>query len=1082
MDANEILGIVDEIENVKDNISTLLNNALEEMQSDGKKIFNKFAYQVADNATGRVYEDEVLEYIMDEIGYEFNKAVENQLEQRINTISNLVQEYEDYFTKIISQDVITANDIKNVDNYLNSISSEIDKVARRPFDFESILDEFKYSFRRNYGLNEGIMDFMYSGFRNLEEDLGSELVTHLRQPVHQFKNELYETHNNLRKNVINVVKKQTQDKVKDINVEFYLSEFQKIYDYEDHVYDELDSKNDEIDDPRLDEALANFMVWHMQFDEQLNKIKHEPNVEQQKLMIYTMSQAMNQIRDRYRRYYIRYNTLYEQVKAEKEREAELQRQEEEKQQRLAAKEAERKRIEEERRKEAEAQAQVPAEPSILDAVVDEIVKDQVRDTSVTQEEIEEIVENVEAVTAAATGAAAEEVVEEIVEEVLDSQEVVEEETIEEIVEEVVEDNVENNPDTVVEEVVEQLEDETPTVVVEDEVIEELGDTGLVVTEDQLEELVEEQVVEQVAAVEELEETGLVVVEQPQVVEEEVLDNPQVVEETGLVVAQPQVEQVVEETGLVVHQPNEVVTNNIDFTGLTPQRVVSSRKPIALIGEQVEQVQEEVLEEEIPTLDENEVVVDNTPVHSAKAESMRKIIDSKKAKYDKRATLAVLAAAGLGGATLIAGLPVALPLIAAGVAVVSVGGHLQVNLKEFAGRKANEFALSSMALMAGCELEYVDGKLRFCGKNGEALTQQQAQKLQRKLDRKYKNKYRGVSNPQFIEEFQYKGFDKVTIDNLNAAYDEFGGIKLEEIEDLMNTVNEVEVDLGVHQEEQVVTQEQEEVVEEVLTAAEVEVDVMERQEVPANTSVITRIINGDDVQVVQGEVVEEPQEEYQEEYQEEAHYEHQVDQDLISASQLLQNNVDSAIGSMNQSNIDSISQSCVDMFNGISDIFYNNRIENNEQLTAIPMHKFNDDVRKINDDLMTSVKNHFDNINTQAMIATDRLMQVPNENKAELISNLQNAYLKHASISGMMKDLTSNFDLLLDSICNQYGITKDSKAYSELVELMKQHETKIESNMYNQLIEFTNVNAMAISTVFNTFGYKEDLSESRSRGM
>lgn len=43
MDANEILGIVDEIENVKDNISTLLNNALEEMQSDGKKIFNKFA-------------------------------------------------------------------------------------------------------------------------------------------------------------------------------------------------------------------------------------------------------------------------------------------------------------------------------------------------------------------------------------------------------------------------------------------------------------------------------------------------------------------------------------------------------------------------------------------------------------------------------------------------------------------------------------------------------------------------------------------------------------------------------------------------------------------------------------------------------------------------------------------------------------------------------------------------------------------------------------------------------------------------------------------------------------------------------
>lgn len=1077
MDANNILQIVDEIENVKGNISSYLNNVLEEMQSDGKKILRKFSYQAADNATGRVYEDDLFEFVMDKIGYEFNKEVEKQLEQRINTISNLVQEYEEYFAKIISQDVITADDIKNVDRFLNSVTSEIDRVARRPLNFESLLEEFKYDFRRNYGLNEGIMDFMYSGFRHLEEELETELISHINSPVHQFKNELYGTHNNLRKNVINIVKKQTEERVKDINVEFYLLEFQKVYDYENHLFDELDSKNDEIDDPRLDEALANFMAWHMQFDEQLNKIRHESNVEHQKLMIYTMSQVMNKIRDRYRRYYIRYNTLYEQVKAEKEREAELQRQEEEKQQRLAAKEAERKRIEEERRKEAEAQAQVQAEPSILDAVVDEIVEDQVRDTSVTQEEIEEIVENVEAVTAAATGAADEEVVEEIVEEVLDSQEVVEEDTLEEIVEEVVEDNIENNPDTVVEEVVEQLEEETPTVVV-DEVIEELEDKGLVVTEDQLEELVEEEAVEQVVAVEELEETGLVVAEQPQVVEEEVLDNPQVVEETGLVVAQPQVEQVVEETGLVVHQPNEVVTNNIDFTGLTPQRVVSSRKPIALIGEQVQEVQEEVLEEEIPTLDENEVVVDNTPVHSAKAESMRKIIDSKKAKYDKRATLAVLAAAGLGGATLIAGLPVALPLIAAGVAVVSVGGHLQVNLKEFAGRKANEFALSSMALIAGCELEYVDGKLRFCGKNGEALTQQQAQKLQRKLDRKYKNKYRGVNNPQFIEEFQYKGFDKVTIDNLNAAYDEFGGIKLEEIEDLMNTVNEVEVDLGVHQEEQVVTQEQEQTQEEILTAAEVEVNAMERQEVPANTSVITRIINGEDVQVVQGEVVEEPQEDYQEE----AHYEHQVDQDLINASQLLQNNVDSAIGSMNQSNIDSISQSCVDMFNGISDIFYNNKIENNEQLTALPMHKFNDDVRKINDDLMTSVKNHFDNINTQAMIATDRLMQVPNENKAELISNLQNAYLKHASISGMMKDLTSNFDLLLDSICNQYGITKDSKAYSELVELMKQHETKIESNMYNQLIEFTNVNAMAISTVFNTFGYKEDLSESRSRGM
>ena len=374
------------------------------------------------------------------------------------------------------------------------------------------------------------------------------------------------------------------------------------------------------------------------------------------------------------------------------------------------------------------------------------------------------------------------------------------------------------------------------------------------------------------------------------------------------------------------------------------------------------------------------------------------------------------------------------------------------------------SLNRIAKYNNAKLFDIDGKLVYLDKDGRELDPQTLADIQEDLDKKFFNKDRGLTNPTTIRQLNYKGFAKVKVDNLNAAFEEFGGY-------IPKPVKEDTVD---------------DEIENTTVLPEAEPQSIVRDTVPAQTGVISRIINDNgqaevvDAEVVEEEIVQEEPVQSTEVSVIEPEAEYQTDPRLVQVKEALDNNVDVSVGAMYQSSVQTIGQSCVDMFQGISDIFYNNKIENNEQLTALPMHKFNESMKIQTEQLMTSISSRFDNINKAAVLATEQLMALENENKQELISRLQNEYIKYANVAGFFKDYSEVFDTLLTDVCTQYNIDKDSKVYNELREMMKSHEVNVDKQLYDQLVQFSNTNAMAVATVFNTFGY--EVSESMERGL
>ena len=331
---------------------------------------------------------------------------------------------------------------------------------------------------------------------------------------------------------------------------------------------------------------------------------------------------------------------------------------------------------------------------------------------------------------------------------------------------------------VIEEVEPELAEEVPAeeitpeeVVAEAVVTEEVTPEEVVVEEVVAEEVTPEEVVEEVVA----EEVAPEEVVAEEVVAEEVAPE-EVVEEVVAEEVTP--EEVVEEVVAEEVTPEEVVVEEV-----TPEEVT----PVEVAAE------EEM--DETPVLTEEEIVSVETPHVPTKAEKMAKVLKSRETKFGKTRDIAILAGAGLFGASLFGAATLPLAAVAAGVSVMASGLDIMQQLRVFVGRKSTYRKLNKLAAKfdATVKYDFDTNKVRFVAvddlKNEHVIDRHDLSTIeatygvdvQEELDRIFKNKVRSVSNPRTIKELDYKDFPKVSVDNLEAAYDEFGGLMAPEAE-------------------------------------------------------------------------------------------------------------------------------------------------------------------------------------------------------------------------------------------------------------------------------------------------------------
>ena len=240
-------------------------------------------------------------------------------------------------------------------------------------------------------------------------------------------------------------------------------------------------------------------------------------------------------------------------------------------------------------------------------------------------------------------------------------------------------------------------------------------------------------------------------------------------------------------------PEEVVVEEVVAEEVTPEEVVVEE----VAAEEVTPVEAVVEEEmdETPVLTEEEIVSVETPHVPTKAEKMAKVLKSRETKFGKTRDIAILAGAGLFGASLFGAATLPLAAVAAGVSVMASGLDIMQQLRVFVGRKSTYRKLNKLAAKfdATVKYDFDTNKVRFVAvddlKNEHVIDRHDLSTIeatygvdvQEELDRIFKNKVRSVSNPRTIKELDYKDFPKVSVDNLEAAYDEFGGLMAPEAE-------------------------------------------------------------------------------------------------------------------------------------------------------------------------------------------------------------------------------------------------------------------------------------------------------------
>lgn len=507
---------------------------------------------------------------------------------------------------------------------------------------------------------------------------------------------------------------------------------------------------------------------------------------------------------------------------------------------------------------------------------------------------------------------------------------------------------------------------------------------------------------------------------------------------------------VEETGLTPVTPNVVATNdNVIVTPSGVEVITESRSiPDPKPKKPTVQVEEVI---DIPVVGEDEVIdekkEETVQVLSDKAVKMRKVLAARKKKFNVRRDISVVAAAGLFGLSL-AGAGFALPLagIAAGAAVMYAGKNVWQDIKKSVMRKVTDFRLCMLASKYGIEYDLDElGRPEFV-MSDEQLDMFGAE-IQADLDKMFFNKDRGLSNARTLRQLDYRGFAPVTIDNLSAAFEEYGGYSDDIPENI--TLTEEEPEEEKHESQEPV----------VTTAAEVQ-----------TPSIISSVIQYAEETLP---AVRTPEAE-----------EYSLDPELEEMGLQVLDTTSKAADFVKTNAVASIDQSSVGMFNEMLDIFYKHKIQDNQQKTAVHMTKFHTDMKNSVEKLSNDLAKKFDLINKQTVLYTQKIMNLPEEMKEEGLQRLQQAYITKANIAGSLKSFDKEFETLLNDVCNEYGIAPNSPAYNDLKAMTDKNKMVVEKQLYENIIQFSNGNVLMVNNMMNRFANlgTEEFEQDNARKM
>lgn len=311
----------------------------------------------------------------------------------------------------------------------------------------------------------------------------------------------------------------------------------------------------------------------------------------------------------------------------------------------------------------------------------------------------------------------------------------------------------------------------------------------------------------------------------------------------------------------------------------------------------------------------------------------------------------------------------------------------------------------------------------------------AKDIQEELDKMFFNKDRGLTNARTIRQLDYRGFSQVTIDNLSAAFEEYGGYSDDIPENITITEEEPEETLESQQ------------------PASEEPVVSATGEVRA-PSIISSVIQYAEETLP---AVRTPETE-----------EYQLDPELEEMGLQLLDATAKSTEFVRTNAISSVDQASVGMFNEMLDIFYNHKIQDNQQKTAVHMTKFHTDMKNSMEKLANDFGRKFDAINKQTVLYTNKIMELPLEMQQEGLQRLQQAYITKANVAGLLKPFDKEFETLLNDVCSEYGIQPNSPAYNDLKAMTDKNKMMVEKQLYENIIQFSNVNGLAVNNMMNHF--------------
>ena len=547
------------------------------------------------------------------------------------------------------------------------------------------------------------------------------------------------------------------------------------------------------------------------------------------------------------------------------------------------------------------------------------------------------------------------------------------------------------------------EESVTNVGVEEEVVEKQSVEPVEVKPVEVEPIKEEQVeIEQVQVAGDFQAPAVV---QPQITEVATVDNGF----QAPAVVQPQITEVA------------TVDNNFQAPAVRQPEVTE----VAVVSQTQSDltvqtpVQEESMISKIVNNPESLATPVQQPKFSDKTYQVMKVKQARTKDVNRKFVAGLIA----GGALFVAGFTPA-ALLVGGLVTINKAEDMYQNVADIVRREVVEYKLDRLATKHNGELivDHTTGEIRF------DLPEDQLPLVQEKLDKMFRNSERGVSTPTTIREMQYAGFSRVTVDNLGAAFEEYGGVRIDQAP-AQNVVEEVQT---------------------------TEVAVI--NQTPTYT----------------GEVIDTP-----------ALQDQSIEPSIYDMAQnVLDKSVANLTNSYKEQNTLFFSQTVVNMFNGLNDILYNNGIKYDDQRTAVCVTKLDEAVRGFSDNLMTQINEGFKTINQGTIAVLNQLNQLPYEEKMQKMEEFSRIYVERTTFDRTYIDCSQEFDVLLNDIASEYGITPNSKAYDELKSYIEFNKEAVKQQFITVTNEFSKNNSMTVGRVMMQVAYGDvyDQERAASRSM